>query len=295
MLSLRDERLSEEYWGVDPEDYQTEAHHNRLMGATKRRNDMDNFDKYIDDNWELIKQDITGNPSKKDLDKFKAICKKSKLNPLTRQIYLVPRGGTFTPQTSIEGFRVIAERTGRYAPGKDPYYTYDAKNNLTKATAYVKKMTADGTWHEVSACAHMNEYKSSGPFWNNKPHIMLAKCAESQALRRAFPDECAGLYTKEEMNSEGENGVETKNDHHRAFENVEDDFTFEEVPHPIITNDQLQYALQKVEEYPELKEVLRKHLSITDIREMKQDGFMRMERWIAKKEKTQSQKEAVNE
>ena len=66
-------------------------------------------------------------------------------------------------------------------------------------------MTPDKTWHDISAIAFWDEYaqltKEGKPtaFWKNKSHIMLAKCAEALALRRAFPIELSGLYTKEEM------------------------------------------------------------------------------------------------
>ena len=110
-----------------------------------------------------------------------------------------------TIQTGIDGYRLIAERTGKYSPGREPTYQYDEKGNIISATAYVKKQTSDGTWHEVAATAFFNEYcqrtKEGKPtrFWMQLGHAMIAKCAEALALRKAFPGDLSGIYTKEEM------------------------------------------------------------------------------------------------
>ena len=146
-----------------------------------------------------------------ELTLFANVCKRTGLSPEMKQIYPVPRWDSkigknvFSFQTSIDGFRLIAERTGRYAPGKQADYIYNDKNEVISATAYVKKCTVDGTWHEVAVTAFYDEYvqktKDGHPtqFWDRMPHVMLAKCAESLALRKAFPAELSGLYTQEEM------------------------------------------------------------------------------------------------
>lgn len=146
-----------------------------------------------------------------ELTLFANVCKRTGLSPEMKQIYPVPRWDSkigknvFSFQTSIDGFRLIAERTGRYAPGKQADYIYNDKNEVISATAYVKKCTLDGTWHEVAVTAFYDEYvqkaKDGHPtqFWDRMPHVMLAKCAESLALRKAFPAELSGLYTQEEM------------------------------------------------------------------------------------------------
>lgn len=132
------------------------------------------------------------------------------LSPLRKQIYLIKRWNSrlkrevATPQTSIDGYRAIADRTQRYAPGHEPTYTYDDNGNLLSATAYVKKL-AGGTWHEIAATAYWNEYAQTDKngnvtqFWAKMPHVMLSKVAETLALRRAFPGELSGIYTHEEM------------------------------------------------------------------------------------------------
>jgi phage recombination protein Bet len=146
-----------------------------------------------------------------ELTLFANVCKRTGLSPEMKQIYPVPRWDSklgknvFSFQTSIDGFRLIAERTGRYAPGRQADYIYNDKNEVISATAYVKKCTLDGTWHEVAVTAFYDEYvqktKDGHPtqFWDRMPHVMLAKCAESLALRKAFPAELSGLYTQEEM------------------------------------------------------------------------------------------------
>ena len=127
-----------------------------------------------------------------------------------KQIYPVKRWDSrekkevMSIQTSIDGFRIIAERTGKYSPGKEPIYVCNG-DRLVSCTAYVKKMTIDGTWHEVAATAFYDEYVQKTKegkvtsFWDRMPRVMLAKCAESMALRKAFPAELSGMYTSDEM------------------------------------------------------------------------------------------------
>jgi len=163
---------------------------------------------------DILKNTICKGVTNEEFEVFLMACVKTKLDPFMKQIYAVKRRGkkpdgtwgeTMTIQTGIDGYRLIAERTECYSPGQEPTYTYDPQGKLMSATAYVKKMTKDGTWHTVSASAYIDEYcqrtKEGQPMgmWANMPRTMLAKCAESQALRKAFPAEMSGVYTKEEM------------------------------------------------------------------------------------------------
>lgn len=163
---------------------------------------------------EILKNSICKGASTEEFEIFLMACTKTQLDPFMRQIYAVKRkcrkpdgswGETMTIQTGIDGYRLIAERTGCYAPGEEPTYVHDTEGRLQSATAYIRKQTKDGTWHTVSASAYMDEYcqktKDGNPMgmWGNMPRTMLAKCAEAQALRKAFPAEMSGVYTKEEM------------------------------------------------------------------------------------------------
>ena len=168
---------------------------------------------------DLIKQTVAKGATDDELKLFLYVCKRTGLDPLIRQIHAVKRWSsqeqreTMAIQTGIDGYRLIAERTGKYAPGKEPAYV-ERDGKLYSATAFVKKVV-DGTWHEVGATAIYEEYvqrkKDGGPtsFWQRMPYLMLAKCAEALALRRAFPAEMSGIYTHEEMGSETPTEVET--------------------------------------------------------------------------------------
>lgn len=160
---------------------------------------------------DVLKNSICKGSSDEEFEVFLMACQKTQLDPFMRQIYAVKRWDSrlkrevMTVQTGIDGYRLIAERTERYAPGPEPTYVYDASGNLLSATAYIKKQTKDGTWHTVSSSAYIDEYcqrnKEGNPMgmWNSMPRTMLSKCAEAQALRKAFPAEMSGVYTKEEM------------------------------------------------------------------------------------------------
>ncbi len=141
---------------------------------------------------------------------FAQVCRATGLNPLMQQIHAIKRNDTKAPggkkltiQTSIHGLRLIADRTKCYAPGREPTFATNGKE-IVSATAYVKKF-AGGQWHEVADTAYWAEYvqtfSDGNPMalWKTKPHVMIAKCAEALALRRAFPAEMAGLYTDDEM------------------------------------------------------------------------------------------------
>ena len=160
---------------------------------------------------ESISNIICKGATPEEFQTFLMICSHTKLDPFLKQIYFIKRWDgrlkreVAQPQTSIEGLRLIADRSGRYAPGHSAKFYYDKNGNLESAEAFVKKQTKDGTWHEISALVYMNEYfqttkegRAMG-LWGSKPRTMLAKVAESHALRKAFPAEMAGLYTREEM------------------------------------------------------------------------------------------------
>ncbi len=153
---------------------------------------------------ELIKSSLCKDLSNDEFRVFLYTCERTGLDPFAKQIYCIKRKDRMTIQTGIDGYRLIAERTGTYAPGPEPTFTYDENKNLLSATSYVKKLTKDGTWHTVACTAYYDEYvqKFNGKpadLWAKMPRVMLAKCAEALAIRKCYPAELSGVYTKEEM------------------------------------------------------------------------------------------------
>lgn len=140
-----------------------------------------------------------------EFDAFLAAAARYQLNPLANQIYarLQPetqrnaRSVTYAAQ--IDGYRLIADRTGSYAGNDDPIF--DSEKSPQKATVAVYKFVA-GQKCKFEASARWDQYCPSGNqdfMWKRMPHLMLGKCAEALALRKAFPAELSGLYTLEEM------------------------------------------------------------------------------------------------
>jgi len=146
--------------------------------------------------------------SEGDLGVFFHQCQRTGLDPFAKQIYMVGRWDgranamRYTIQTGIDGYRLIAERTGVYAGSDESWVEKDGKP--VSATVTVRKVVA-GQVCEFTATARWEEYvqlgKDSKPMglWSKMPHRMLAKCAEALALRKAFPQDLSGLYTTEEM------------------------------------------------------------------------------------------------
>ncbi|MBA2707561.1 MAG: phage recombination protein Bet [Gemmatimonadaceae bacterium] len=164
---------------------------------------IQNNDLMIDDaRLELLRKTIANGAPPLEFELFVADCNRRGLDPFAKQTYLIKRGSSWVQQTSIDGYRLIADRTGSYAGSDEPVYV-EEDGRLISATVTVYKIV-QGIRCPFTATARWSEYKVEyngklSDFWQRMPYLMLAKCAESLALRKAFPQELSGLYTKEEM------------------------------------------------------------------------------------------------
>jgi phage recombination protein Bet len=155
--------------------------------------------------------------SEAEIRMFAYQCLRRKLDPFIKQIYAIKRWDSERGkevlgfQTGIDGFRVTAERTGKYRGQVGPEWC--GPDGVWKSvwveeafpTAARVGVLKEGCSGPIWGVALWKEYaqltKQGQPtrMWRTMPANQLAKCAESLALRKAFPEDLGGIYTKEEM------------------------------------------------------------------------------------------------
>ena len=161
---------------------------------------------------DLIKRTVAKDATDLELQLFIEQCKRTGLDPITRQIYFIKdHTGKVQVQTSIDGFRLVAERSGEYEGQTQPQWCGDdAKWVDVWLSKTPPKACKIGVWKRnfrepLVAIALFDEYAqrkkdgSLGFMWGKMPALMIAKVAESLALRKAFPNDLSGLYTSDEM------------------------------------------------------------------------------------------------
>lgn len=156
---------------------------------------------------ELLKRTICKGATDDELELALAICGRMKLDPFAKQIAFIKRWDSrerrevMTAQPTIDGARLLAQRSESYGGQLGPWWC-----------------GGDGAWSEVwlgdgepvaakvgvinlafkeplfavakfSSYAARNKEGRLTATWAQMPDLMIAKCAEMLALRRAFPAE----------------------------------------------------------------------------------------------------------
>lgn len=132
-------------------------------------------------------------------------CKRQGIHPLDGMLIPIPRTDNgvrrLTFVTTVDLLRSRAADTGEYAGSDDAIIAYSEGGQPESATITVWRLV-QGVRCAFTATARWVEYfpgEKQGFMWKQKPHIMVAKCAEALALRKAFPKQLAGLYLSEEL------------------------------------------------------------------------------------------------
>jgi phage recombination protein Bet len=176
---------------------------------------------FDDEKIALMRRTIARGASEDELALFIEQCRRTGLDPFARQIYSVRRKQWNSQsrsyeeaqviQVSIDGFRLTADRTHKYAGQVGPWWcgtdgewkeVWLSEEPPTAAKVGVLRHDFHQPLFAIAlfkSYVQTNSHGEAVSRWKTDPAGMLAKCAEALALRRAFPHELSGLYTTEEM------------------------------------------------------------------------------------------------
>ena len=158
-----------------------------------------------------------GRVTDQEVGLFINLCRYQQLNPFLREAYLIKYGDS--PATMVTGKETFTkrasadERCGGWEAGII-IQTKDNKIDHRKGTMLLPGEVLLGGWarvyrkdwqvpieNSVSLQEYMRKGKDGKPMssWASMPATMIRKVALVQALREAFPERFAGLYSPEEM------------------------------------------------------------------------------------------------
>lgn len=185
--------------------------------------------------FQLLKDTICRDLTDAEMAMFIEVCNAKKLDPFARQIHAIKRkskqrvkkGNQWTDEwvekmnitTGIDGFRVIAQRTGEYEGQGGPWWCGDdgvwrevwlekkpprAAKSCVYRRGFRDPLVGIALWDEYAQMYKPSDGGAERPMgtWATHPSVMLAKCCEGLALRRAFPEDLSGLYVSEELKTE---------------------------------------------------------------------------------------------
>lgn len=151
--------------------------------------------------FDLVRRTVAKDATPAELELYMYDCQRHGVHPLDKLLHFTKRAGKYTPITSIDLLRSRASDTGDLAGIDDPQYHGDPMTPDFTASVTIYRMV-QGIRCPFTATARWSEYKPADGqdhMWRKMPFLMLGKCSEALALRKAFPRQLAGLYAKEEM------------------------------------------------------------------------------------------------
>ena len=180
---------------------------------------------------DIIKKTCAPETNNSEFDLFIEAANGYGLSPMKRQIMAMvfspndPKKRRMSLIVEIGGLRSIAARSGKYRPASSPTLFEDGGPvsdinplGLKRAIVTIYQQDSQGEWFPVIGEAWWDEHvntkdewaegadgkrrpsgkKVLADTWERMPRLMLAKCAEAQALRKGWPEDLTGLYEQAE-------------------------------------------------------------------------------------------------
>jgi phage recombination protein Bet len=157
----------------------------------------------------LVKSVVFPNSTDDELALFIFQCQRKGVHPLDRLIFPIKRndsesgGQKITFQSGIDYFRSAAEGTSLYDGQDEPEFEFDGTTGNPAYPSLARvKLYKKGISRPFVGIARWSEFypgEKLGFMYRKMPCNQLAKCAEAQAFRKAFPAQLGDLYTPEEM------------------------------------------------------------------------------------------------
>ena len=188
------------------------------------------------------------NVTSQEIKTFMRLCQAQRLNPFTRDAYLVKYGTS--PATIIAGKETFTKRAQRNPlyRGHEAGITVigaDGKLHRRKGSMKLTGEIIVGGWcnvyvegydcpiHDEVAFEEYNapdQYGKNG--WSRMPATMIRKVALCHALREAFPEDLGGLYGAEEMSQAESAPQQAPQPVYETAQEVEYEAEFEPVSEP---------------------------------------------------------------
>jgi len=160
--------------------------------------------------YEVLRNSLYPGASDDAIQLVLSYCKATGLDPMQKSVHIVPMWDAKakrlrdTIMPGIGLYRIQAARTGQYAGVSDAEFGADITADLDGAQVtfpawckvVVKRVLPNGMLAEFSATERwlenyataMKDSNRPNAMWLKRPYGQLAKCAEAQALRKAFPE-----------------------------------------------------------------------------------------------------------